>query len=205
MRVRIPAFRLIGLVVVLSASVVACQVKAPDNTGAPTPRPTQFSSFATTSSTTGFTPPAFTPIPTPFDPGRSGVDAQMDLLRKQEEAAQKRAQTMGLLSFLSCSLQRSSGKGGFEGILGCAGQGLQMMTLSGNMMPGYSSYSFMSSGGGMTSGGYTGGYMTGGYTTGGYGMTSGYTTGGYTTGGYRTTGNNRGYTTGYNSNDGWNQ
>jgi len=204
--------------VLAAASVATCQQSAPDTGSAP-PTPSarpQFNAFAT-SSTAG--PPTYTPIPT-ANPGPSAVDMQMDMLRKQEEAAQKRAQTAGLLSFLGCSLQSGRGKNGFDGILGCAGQGLQTTLAASMMSPGYSSYSFMSTGsmtsGGYT-GGYTGGYMTsGGYTggyTGGYmtsgGYTGGYTTsGGYTggyTGGYRSPSTPYGTTGGYNTTSAWGQ
>ncbi len=181
--------------ILLIASLVACQAKAPDvSTPPPTstarPLATPFNSN-TTAGQQPYVPPV---LP---DPGRSAYDAQMELQRRQQEAAQKQAQTAGLLSFLSCTLQSGLGRTGMEGILGCAGRGLQA-TLASGMSPGYSSYGFMSTGGGMTGGYTTGGYTTGGYTTSG-GYTGGYSTGGYTTGGYTTGGytNGGGMTGGY--------
>lgn len=182
-----------GFACVLMA-MTACQAKAPE---ASEPPPTASLWPQPTLNSSAWTNPTYAPVPqaTPYAP--NPYDTQMDLMRRQQENAQKQAQTAGLLSFLSCTLQSGGGKGGLDGILGCGGRALQT-SLSASMMPGgYGGYSFMSTGGGMTSGGYSTGY-TGGYMTGGYsgGYSTGYMSGGYSSG-YMTGGYSGGYTSGY--------
>ena len=152
----------IASVLGLILSISGCQGEPP-KVSLPQATPTPF--YPTPSSSLS---PSYSPLPTtnPYDPSNS----QSSLFLQQQNAAKQQAQTMGLLSFLSCSLQ--SGSGGLNGILGCAGRGLQSMVMPG----GYS----------------TGGYSTGGYSTGGY-STGGYPTG---TGGYYPTGTGGYYPTG---------
>ena len=150
----------------LILSISGCQ-GAPPNVPVPQATPTPFYP-----NTNNALIPSYSPTPTanPYDP----LNSQSSLFLQQQNAAKQQAQTMGLLSFLSCSLQ--SGSGGLNGILGCAGKGLQAM---------------IPPGGGM--GGYTTGGMSG-YTTGGLTQTTGLNGG--NTGGMPCYPNTMGTTTG---------